>query len=206
MEIVEKYNVSRETIRDLEEFQKMVLDWNKKFNLISKTSENHIWNRHIVDSLQLVKFIKKEDTILYDLGSGAGFPGVVIAIYAKYFYPSLKVFLVESVRKKASFLNEIKKNLDLNIEIINDRVENLKKQKIDIISSRAMASLDKLLEYSFNLSNGKTKMLFLKGLNWQKEVEQAQNKWNFSFEAIQSSTSLEGRILVIENLRRKPNG
>ena len=89
--VLEKYNVSRETIERLKAYEKLVLEWNNKFNLISKSSIPYIWNRHIEDSAQLCKFINSSDELLYDFGSGAGFPAIVIAIIGKEMFPNLKI-------------------------------------------------------------------------------------------------------------------
>ena len=140
-DILKTYNVSRETIDKLKTYEKLVLEWNNRFNLISKSSVEFIWERHIEDSLQLCQFITTEDEILYDFGSGAGFPAIVIAIVAEELFPNLRVSLVESIGKKATFLNEVKNVLGLNITVYNDRIEKLKLPKADIISSRALASL-----------------------------------------------------------------
>ena len=126
IDAIKKYNVSRETIKKLESYQALVKEWNSKFNLISKSTENIIWERHIVDSLQLIKFITQKDKILLDLGSGAGFPGVVLAIACQELYPDLKINLVESIGKKTTFLQEVNKILNLNMEIYKERIENLK--------------------------------------------------------------------------------
>jgi len=202
----EKYNVSRETLSDLKTFQNMVLEWNNKFNLISKSSVAEIWSRHILDSLQLKQFITKNDKIMYDFGSGAGFPAIVLAIAAKTEFPDLKISLIESIGKKTIFLNEVKRKLNLDIEVINDRIENLKLPKADIITSRALASLDKLLFYANLFSNSKTRLIFPKGEKWSQEVEDAKKTWFFEYDTVQSSTSDKGCILQIKNVRRKQNG
>lgn len=206
MNEAEKYNVSRETWSNLKTFQDMVLEWNERFNLISKSSAENIWDRHIIDSLQLKQFLTTEDKIMYDFGSGAGFPAIVLAIVAKESFPNLKISLIESIGKKTIFLNEVKKALNLDIEIINDRIENLKLPKADIITSRALASLDKLLFYAKNFSTAKTRLIFPKGEKWFEEVEAAKKIWSFEYDTIQSSTSDKGCILQIKNVRRKQNG
>ena len=162
MNVIEKCKVSRETVDRLKTYQQLVLEWNHRFNLISKQSETVIWERHILDSLQLCEYIKAQDKILLDLGTGAGFPGLVIAIAAKQLFPKLTIHLVESIAKKVSFLNMVKDTLELNAVIHHDRIENIKLKNVDIITSRALASLLKLLEYSIPFCNKNTKMLFLK--------------------------------------------
>jgi 16S rRNA (guanine527-N7)-methyltransferase len=200
---IEKIDVSRETYANLETFQNMVLEWNNKFNLISKSSAEDIWNRHILDSLQLLKFINDKAEKLYDFGSGAGFPGMVLAIAIKDIFPNLKVSLMESIRKKTIFLNEVKTKLNLDVDIYNERVENLKLPKADIITSRAMASLEKLLNYAYPFCKKETELLFLKGKTWEDEIKTALIKWKFDYEAFESITDKDGKILFIKNIRRK---
>lgn len=200
---VEKIDVSRETFTELEVFQDLVLEWNNKFNLISKSSAEDIWNRHILDSLQLFNFIDDKVKNIYDFGSGAGFPGMVLAIASKKSFPSLKVSLIESIRKKTIFLNEVKNRLNLDIDIYNERIENLKLPKADIITSRAMASLEKLLNYAYPFCKKETTLLFLKGKTWKEEIENSLNVWSFEWEAFDSITDNDGKILSIKNIRRK---
>ena len=203
IDVIKKYNVSRETIKKLESYQALVKEWNSKFNLISKSTENIIWERHIVDSLQLIKFITQKDKILLDLGSGAGFPGVVLAIACQELYPDLKINLVESIGKKTIFLQEINKILNLNMEIYKERIENLKIGKVDIITSRALASLPKLLEYAKPFCSNNTRLIFLKGEKWVQEQEEARKKWIYKCEVYDSDTSEDGKILRISDLRSK---
>ncbi len=202
-DILKTYNVSRETIDKLKAYEALVLEWNNKFNLVSKSSVSDIWHRHIEDSMQLCEYITQKDEILYDFGSGAGFPGVVIAIMAQEMFPNLKISLIESIGKKAKFLSVVNDELDLKMDIYNDRIENLNLKKANIITSRAMASLEKLLEYSKPFCSNKTKLLFLKGEKWQEEVKEAEKKWLFKFIAQKSQTSDNGCVLQIENIRRK---
>ena len=202
-DILKTYNVSRETILKLRDYESLVLEWNNKINLVSRSSAENLWNRHIEDSLQLIQFIKPTDKTLYDFGSGAGFPAIVLAIAAEQLFPDLAVNLVESIGKKTLFLNAVKKELNLNINIHHDRIENLKIQKVDIISSRALASLPKLLEYAKPFCDKDTRLIFPKGENWKKEVGLAQQQWSFNYEAVQSLTDASGQILNICNVGRK---
>ncbi len=201
--ILEVYNVSRETINELKKYEALVVEWNNKFNLISKSSVQYIWERHILDSLQLCQFIKNTDKIMYDFGSGAGFPAIVLSIVGKQLFPKLKIFLVESITKKALFLNTVKNELNLNIEVINDRIENIKAKNIDLISSRAMASLDRLIDYSKPFCNKNTRLIFPKGSKYKEEIDLSLKKWKFDFDVIQSKTDETGKILYIRNIRRK---
>ena len=203
IDVIKKYNVSRETIKKLESYQALVKEWNSKFNLISKSTEDNIWERHIIDSLQLIKFITPKDLVLLDLGSGAGFPGVVLAIACQELYPDLKINLVESIGKKTIFLQEINKTLNLNMEIYKERIENLKIGKVDVITSRALASLPKLLEYAKPFCSNRTRLIFLKGEKWAQEQEEARKKWIYKCEVSDSDTSEDGKILRISDLRSK---
>lgn len=204
--LLKKYNVSRETMENLVAFQNMVLEWNEKFNLISKSSVEDIWERHILDSAQLIQYIEKDDRTLYDFGSGAGFPAVVLAIMSRELFPNLKFTLIESIGKKATFLSEVNKKLKLDMNVLPERIERLTLSKADIITSRAMASLEKLLPYAKPFCDKKTKLLFLKGEKWQEEIKTAKQKWTFEYQSYPSETSDKGRVLIIKNIRRKING
>lgn len=202
--ILELYNVSRETIAKLKDYETLIKEWNNKFNLVSKSSVVELWNRHIIDSLQLIQFIHPTDKILYDFGSGAGFPAIVLAIAAEQLFPNLNVTLIESIGKKALFLKTVIEELNLqNVNVMNDRIENLKSMPVDIISSRALANLSKLLEYAKPFCKKETKLIFPKGENWKEELEIAKGKWSFDCKVIQSITDISGHILNISNVRRK---
>ena len=202
-DILDIYNVSRETINELKKYETLVKEWNAKFNLISKSTVDKVWDRHILDSLQLCSFFEEKEGVLIDFGSGAGFPGIVIAIVAKEKFPNLKINLVESITKKATFLNVVKESLNLDINIINDRIENIKSLKADFITSRAMASLEKLLNYSKPFCLKSTKLIFPKGEKWKEELEEAKQKWCLNLKTIESQTNKDSCILYISNVRRK---
>lgn len=202
-DIEKKYNVSHETYEKLKNYQALVLEWNSKFNLISKSTETTIWERHIVDSLQLIKYITNEDKILLDLGSGAGFPGVVLAIACQEIYPDLQINLVESIGKKTAFLHAVNEQLNLNMEIHQERIEKLNIGKVDVITSRALAALPKLLDYAKPFCKKETRLILPKGENWSLENDEALMKWLYKYEVYNSDTSDVGKILRISDLRRK---
>ena len=202
--IIEKYNVSRETISLLKAYETSLIEWQNKFNLVSNTTLADAWNRHFVDSLQLLPLIPNETKLVYDFGSGAGFPGMVLATVLKDRTPYLKFKLVESIKKKTLYLNFVKEQLGLNnVEILNDRIENLPLEKADVITSRAMCSLTELLGYAAKFNGKNTKCIFPKGKKHQEEIAEAQKKWNFKCEIIPSITNAESAILVITNLSSK---
>lgn len=199
----EKLIVSRETLSDLKSYQSLLVEWQDKFNLVSKSSLPDAWNRHFLDSAQLLKYIPEGAQNMIDFGSGAGFPGLVLAVMVKNRTPYLNITLVESIRKKTLFLNEVANRLNLQVRIVNDRIENLPKQCVDVITSRAMCSLDKLLSYAFPFCYKQTTCLFPKGVKWQEELNMAKKLFNFDYRAVDSLLSEEGKILIITNIKPK---
>ncbi len=197
---MEKYNVSRETFLKLKEYENLLIEWQAKFNLVSNSTLDDAWNRHFWDSVQLFKYIPDSAKVLYDFGSGAGFPGMVLAIMANEKTPYLKVKLIESTGKKTMYLNEVKQKTSTNVEIINDRIENIKPEKADVITSRAMASLVKLLEYTKGFCSKKTICIFPKGRKYQEEIDEARKKFNFDCQIFDSEVSSEGKVLIISNI------
>lgn len=198
------YNVSRETYSKLELYCQTLIEWQNKINLVSNNSLQDVWNRHFADSAQLFKLIPDNAKTLVDIGSGAGFPGMVLAIISNEKTPYLKTTLVESIRKKTLYLNYVKDSIDVkNLEIINDRAESIKNQKYDVITSRAVTALANLLAYAEKLLDKNGICIFPKGSNYQKEIDDAKKIWKFSLDVVQSSTSEEGKILIISNLTKK---
>ncbi len=130
--------VSRETITSLERYEKLLIEWNKSLNLIGKSTLNNIWDRHFLDSIQVIDFIDKNDKSLIDIGSGAGFPGLVIAIGVKDRKIPLKVTLVDKSPKKIKFLKEIIKELDLNVQTLN---KNVLEDEINRTTNKTKSSL-----------------------------------------------------------------
>ncbi len=194
-------NVSRETLDRLTHFHDLLLKWTKKINLISKSSVSSIWDRHIWDSEQIVHLVSDQKSWV-DLGSGAGFPGLVVAIIAKEITPSRCVSLVESDQRKAAFLRTVIRELDLRASVFLERIEALTPAKADILSARALADLDRLLGYAERHLAPDGTALFMKGENWQKEVDIARNSWSFQLEAHKSKTGPEAAILEIKEIKR----
>lgn len=195
-----KYDVSRETFEQLKAYEASLHEWQQKFNLVSNSSLEDAWNRHFLDSVQLFKYIPKEAEVLYDFGSGAGFPGMVLAIMAKEKTPYLKVSLIESVGKKTLYLNEVRKITHTDVEILNDRIENINGKKADVITSRALASLKELFAYVYKFCKKDTVCIFPKGKKYAEEIAEAKKDWNFNVRTETSEQSEEGRILIITDL------
>lgn len=199
----EKYNVSCETIEKLQTYQELLLEWQKKFNLVSNSSLQNIWERHFEDSAQLFEYIPENAEKLIDFGSGAGFPAMVIAIMAAEKTPYLKVTMVESIKKKTLYLNDVALKTGVDVLIKNERIENLPLEKYDVITSRAMASLVDLLKYAYPFCDDNTVCIFPKGKNYALELAEAHKKWRFKCVIEQSKVSEEGKILIITNIKKK---
>ena len=196
-------DVSRETIVLLQRLGLLVEKWNKSINLISKKTVPEIWNRHILDSAQIFyannnKSFKK----WLDMGSGAGFPGLVVAILAQDKNIGGETVLVESDKRKCVFLSTVKRELNLNLTIINNRIESCDRQQADVISARALADLPSLLDLSFNHLSDDTTLIFSKGKSWKEELVAAEKTWNFSWEAVTSITDAKSVVLKIGELSR----
>ena len=194
-----KTNVNKETLEKLKTYLQLIKIWQKKFNLISQKSFESIWERHFLDSYQILKLIGNKKRIL-DIGSGAGFPAIVCAICSNNNFD-----LVEINQKKCNFLNKVKDIIGIkNIFIHHSRIENLKIiNNFNYISARAVTSLDKLLKYSFKFYKDGMYCIFLKGKTVSKEIEIAKKKFVFDFKSINSITNKEGKILLIKNINKK---
>lgn len=162
-----------------EQYVELLLKWNQKINLISPKTEDDIWQRHIEDCKSILQFIDEGDSkSLLDMGSGAGLPGVIIAINK----PNIECYLVESDSRKCMFLQEVRQQLDLkNLNIINDRIENIDGFKVDIITARALASFNRLVEYSKAFLGHNPKLLFMKGLKLEEEIMDAKENFDFDY-------------------------
>ena len=200
---MDTYNVSRETFELLKAYEASLVEWQKKFNLVSNSSLDDSWNRHFEDSAQLFQYLPEKAETLLDFGSGAGFPGMVLAIMAKSETPYLKFKLVESIKKKTLYLNAVKELTGANVEIINERIENIRPQIADAITSRAMCALPDLLKYARPFCGKKTKLIFLKGRSYEQELNTARNEWEFELEILPNQESDDGVILVITGLHHK---
>ncbi len=190
-------DVSRETLDVLASYAEMLLKWNKTHNLISRQSEADIWTRHIADSVQIYHAAPIASTWL-DIGSGAGLPGIISAIMAKMEDRRTKFTLIEANQKKAAFLRAVAIDLDLEIKVENQRIESVDSTAFDVISARALASLDQLLFYAERFRGPQTICLFPKGRTVEHEIEEAQKNWNFKAQAIPSKTEDTSIILRIQ--------
>jgi len=199
----ENLNVSRETFSRLEAYKDTLLLWNSKINLISPKSAEDVWSRHFLDSAQIFKNLTPADTHILDMGSGGGLPGLVLAIMSKDTYPNLKITLVEVDKRKAVFLKEIVRTQGLNSSVLSERVEAIPVLGADIITARALAPLNVLLGYAFRHIKKEGRCVFLKGINYNKEIEEALDYWNFNIRVDDSITNPGSAILKITDLEQK---
>ena len=189
--------VSRETFEKLCVFHKTLIKWQKSINLISNDSIKDIWERHFLDSAQLYAYLKGVRGNIIDFGSGAGFPGLVLAMMGKK-----NIHLVESDKKKCVFLREMAMLTNLEITIHNCRIESLSNIYAEMIICRALAPLNKLIDYvevfldkSLNGKKNYPKLLFLKGKNYKNELFQLQKNKHIHFQEYSSITDRYGKIL-----------
>ena len=187
--------VSRETIRRLEILVETLERWQKAINLVGRTTIDGAWKRHIVDSAQVVPLIPADAKTLADLGSGGGFPGLVIAALR----PDLQITMIESDARKAAFLGEAGRKMELEKppKLVIKRIEVAAPASADVVTARALAPLDQLLEWSNRHRTDAATCLFHKGKGWQAEVDEAKKKWDFSPDAIASVTDRDAVILRI---------
>ncbi|MBR2299972.1 MAG: 16S rRNA (guanine(527)-N(7))-methyltransferase RsmG [Alphaproteobacteria bacterium] len=201
---MQTYNVSRETFAILSRYVNILTDWQAKMNLVSPKSLAEVWTRHIADSLQLYQYLNSDIKTVYDIGSGAGFPAIVLAIQSMAEHRDTKFKLIESITKKTVYLNAVKNELGLkNVEIINARSESLKLAPADVITARAVAALDKLFALALPLAGKHTVLLLPKGKTYQTEIDEALKHWSFYVKVLPNKVEPEGVILQIANLRKK---
>jgi len=196
--IIKLLKLKKEEIINLDFFLSKVVIFNKHTNLIGKSTLENIWDRHILDCLQLSNYISDKKLKIIDLGTGAGLPGIPLSIVG-----FKNITMVDSVSKKVNFVKQVIKELSLSASIQNKRIENLKIPKQDVIISRALAPLDKLLTYALLHSNKNTTSLFLKGRSVNNEIEMAKKKFLFNFSVFKSASSGDGCILKIKNIIKK---
>ena len=189
-----QFNYSSKNISDIKIFISELLTANKKYNFISKSTENVIWHRHVLDSAQLVKFIDFSKGSLSDLGSGAGFPGLILALFNKN--KNFHVKLYEKSPVKRAFLREISDRLSLKIEILG----NIYNESIDTdyIVSRAFKKLDSIIQVSREIAKKSHKLIILKGQNAQKDLKKAFNKEKYDYKLENSITNKDSKIIIVD--------
>ena len=196
--ILNRFLISKNEEAALQEYLNKLRDFNLHTNIVGKSTLINPWDSHILDSIQILPFIQNKKFAILDMGTGAGLPGIVLCISG-----CKNVTLVDSNSKKINFLNLIKKEMNLSAKIILERLENLNNMKFDIITSRALASLNKLLSYSQKFMKKNTLLIFLKGKTVNEQLKEAQKKWIFQFQKHKSISDSRGTILIIKSLKKK---
>lgn len=200
------YPVSRETIERLEIYETLLRQWQAKTNLVAPSTLDQFWNRHVADSLQVLE-IAGQMRHWTDIGSGGGFPGLVIAIVMQQIADEEKtdtsVRLVESIRKKCSFLRRVAHETGISADIHSVRIESATKQlqTCEVITARALASMPKLLELTHPHVQGDRKALFHKGRDYRKELEDCDGQWNFDLVVHKSKVDDMSVILEVTNVQ-----
>ncbi|MBP0579485.1 16S rRNA (guanine(527)-N(7))-methyltransferase RsmG [Labrys sp. LIt4] len=204
-EALQSLPVSRETVGDLDLYVEALQRWQKIKNLVAPSTLSQIWSRHIADSAQLLPLLGDARTVV-DFGSGAGFPGMVLAIANKA-VPGFRVHLVESNGRKASFLREVARITHAPATVHAIRIEDFVSNwqgRVDLVTARALASLPELLDYSAELLKTGARALFLKGQDVEQELTQATKYWNIQAQLIPSLTDSAGRIVSINTATKRP--
>jgi len=205
--------VSDETLERLVVYEDLLKQWQKKINLVAPSTLDNIWHRHFADSAQLFDFAPKSASRWVDLGSGAGFPGLVLAILRAgrgLESDAEPLILIESDQRKAAFLGEIARKTSLAVDIANSRIEITSTQgrykSVDVVTARALAPLDRLIGLAEPLFGPNTIGLFLKGRDVHQEIEAAKSSWSFECDLAASLTEAEARIAVVTSPEAKSEG
>ncbi|AHD11291.1 16S rRNA (guanine(527)-N(7))-methyltransferase RsmG [Phaeobacter gallaeciensis] len=193
--------VSRETYERLKHYETLVKKWSPKINLIAKSTLSDIWDRHIVDSIQICEEVVFPQTWL-DIGSGGGFPGVVVAILAAERAPDCAITLIESDQRKCAFLRTAIRECGAKATVMSKRIEQVPPMAADMISARALADLTTLLGFAERHLKPEGTALFSKGIQWKKEVDNARSQWQFDLKSTSSWTEPEAVILEIRGVTR----
>ena len=194
-DVIKIFNLKRAETITLNQFISELKKINTSRNLVGKSTLLNPWDRHICDSLQIMSFIKNKNSSILDMGTGAGFPGIVLSILG---YKNIT--MIDSRKKKTEFVKQIIEKLGLKAKIINSRLEDMQLPPFQYITSRALASLDKLLNYSLFFSNDKTRLIFLKGKNVNIEILEAKKKFFFDYKIYESKSSGGGFVVKIKDL------
>lgn len=197
-EFAKAINVSRETLARLEIYAALLIKWQKAINLVGPKTINDLWRRHFLDSAQLLTLAPKTARRFVDLGSGAGFPGLVLSILG-----APEVHLIESDTKKCTFLSEVVRATEAQAQIHRARIEALPSLQADVITARALAPLPQLLTWAQHHRRENTVFLFLKGQDIEVELTEATKSWKLEFEQFRSHSDPRGSVLRITKAEQK---
>lgn len=193
-------NVSRETLGRLNDFLDLVLRWSGTVNLVGPASREEAWRRHVIDSAQLLPLVGRDFRLWADLGSGGGFPGLVVAIMARDSVPDGKFVLVESDQRKAEFLRVAAERVAPATQIVAARAEQAAPLGADVVSARALAPLPVLLGLAKRHLGDGGLALFPKGRSAKAEIDAARATWRFEAETVRSCTDCESEIVIVRHV------
>jgi len=195
-------NVSRETLERLDIYAALLAKWNPSINLVAKSTLADLWGRHFLDSAQIFDLAPEEAKSWVDLGTGGGFPGLIVAILAADRRPGLAVTCIESDLRKATFLRTVARETGISAEVISKRIEDVPPLGADVLSARALAPLKQLLAFAERHLRPDGTALFLKGSNAQAEISESLASWSFRLDSYPSKTDPEATILKLGDIRR----
>jgi 16S rRNA (guanine527-N7)-methyltransferase len=189
--------VSRETLSRLSAYVDLLEQWNRRINLVGRNTMGDVWRRHILDAAQLYPLLAPWTRVLVDLGSGAGIPGLILAAMGV-----AEVHLIESDQRKAAFLREAIRVMDVRVIVHPERIEKTPSFAVDVVTARALADLSELLDISEKFISLRTSCLFLKGASVEEELLAARTHWTMKIERLPSRSDPTGSILKLESIRR----
>ena len=202
-EFVKSLNVSRETLNGFYEYKTLLCKWNEKINLVSKHTLINVWERHFLDSGQIIIDVDASGKRWVDVGSGAGFPGLVVALLLRDRKVDCDLVLVEKHPKKVFFLKEVIRKLNLSVEVVNDNIYTLEPLNADILTARAFSELNNLMEIAFRHRKKEGICLFLKGENYKIELDKTLNNWFFDYDIVGSLSSSSGNIIKVKKIFKR---
>lgn len=200
--LLDDFTLNSEVLARLQIYKSLLAKWNKAINLVSAGTVDRIFERHFLDSAQLLQLAPEEARTWADLGSGGGFPGLVVAVFAASERPELRITLVEADLRKAEFLRTVSREMELSVEVRAERIEVCAPLAADVVSARALAPLPRLFGYAARHLAKDGMCLFMKGARYDQEVQGASRTWSFRTEAVMSKTEPGSSVLLIRNLHR----
>ena len=193
--IIKQFKLTLDSSKKIEEFIDEIYKHNLKINIVGSSTLTNPWRSHVLDSIQISNFIHNKNSTILDMGTGAGIPGLILAIN-----DFTNVSLIDSSGKKIRFIESVCLKLNIKTKIYHQRIESLINKKFDYIISRALANLNKLFFYSQKLLNSNTVLIFLKGKRTKEEIHEARKNWKFQYTLKKSASDERGKIVIVKYL------
>jgi 16S rRNA (guanine527-N7)-methyltransferase len=198
--LVSEFNVSRETLLALEDYEAILKKWASQINLIGPSTVNYFWARHVLDCAQLLPLAGEGVRTAADFGTGAGLPGLICARLFQDLTPNAHMILIEASVKRCGFLREAARILGVNASIINEKIEVTPPKRVDLVTARAFAPLVKLLGYAHPWAELGARLVFFKGEDVQREIDEASTSWMFQSIVTPSVSDSRGCLIEITSL------